>query len=341
MTPSAALASRSIPLLPIVVGLAWAAACTPATEDFPLAMGGTATGGEPQGSAGMSTSAGTGSAQSGAASGGSTGAHSNPNTGGAAGSSSAPSAGGASGGSDAGTAGSPASGGSGGAPASAVGCGWTQGAGDTWTMNPPAADRVVLFDGKDLSKWHKLNEPNTPAQWQVLASGVMEVVPQTTPTNIQSNATFDDVCLHVEYKTPRFSSGVDVQKQGNSGVYLKSAYEMQILDTHADAAFNQGCGAVYLVSAPKVVACNQFEVWNTYEIEFKSSGWQGTTKTKNAVFAKVTLNGKLVQENVSLNPPGGYTEAGIPDKAGPQPVALQDHRELVQFKNIWAAVPHY
>lgn len=198
-----------------------------------------------------------------------------------------------------------------------------------------------MFDGKDLSKWHKLNEPNTPAQWQVLAGGVMEVVPQTTPTNIQSSATFDDVCLHVEYKTPRFSSGVDVQKQGNSGVYLKSAYEMQILDTHADAAFNQGCGAVYLVSAPKVVACNQFEVWNTYEIEFKSSGWQGNTKTKNAVFAKVTLNGKLVQENVPLNPPGGYTEAGIPDKAGPQPVALQDHRELVQFKNIWAAVPHY
>jgi len=208
-------------------------------------------------------------------------------------------------------------------------------------MNPPAADRVVLFDGKDLSQWHKLNEANTAAQWQVLAGGVMEVVPSAIPTNIQSKATFDDVCLHVEYRTPRFSSGVDVQKQGNSGVYLKSAYEMQILDTHADAAFNQGCGAVYLVSAPKVVACNQFEVWNTYEIEFKSSGWQGQTKTQNAVFEKVTLNGKLVQEKVSLNPPGGYTEAGIPDKPGPQPIALQDHRELVQFRNIWVAVPHY
>lgn len=339
MSLSTFIKPSSMALSPALCGLILTLACTPPTEDIPIETGGASAGGQAQANAGTAPSAGAGTAQAGTEAGGS----SSPSTAGTGGSSdvAVAGAGSASGGSDAGTAGSPASGGSGGTSAAVVGCGWAQGAGDTWTMNPPAADRVVLFDGKDLSKWHKLNEPNTPAQWQVLAGGVMEVVPQTTPTNIQSNATFDDVCLHVEYKTPRFSSGVDVQKQGNSGVYLKSAYEMQILDTHADAAFNQGCGAVYLVSAPKVVACNQFEVWNTYEIEFKSSGWQGTTKTKNAVFARVTLNGKLVQENVSLNPPGGYTEAGIPDKAGPQPIALQDHRELVQFKNIWAAVPHY
>jgi hypothetical protein len=329
----------SATLLPAVAALIFAAACTPATDDYPVGTGGTSAGGQANGSAGTSTLPSAGSGQSGASTGGS----SNPTPGGgAAGSNNAPGGGTASGGSDAGvTGGSVGGSGPAGGAASAVGCGWAPAAADTWTMNPPAADRVMLFDGKDLSNWHKLNEPNTPAQWQVLAAGVIEVVPSTTPTNIQSKATFDDVCVHVEYKTPRFSSGVDVQKQGNSGVYLKSAYEMQILDTHADAAFNQGCGAVYLVSAPKVVACNQFEVWNTYEIEFKSSVWQGQTKTSNALYEKVTLNGKLVQEKVSLNPPGGFTEAGIPDKPGPQPLALQDHRELVQFRNIWVAVPHY
>jgi hypothetical protein len=45
--------------------------------------------------------------------------------------------------------------------------------------------------------------------------------------------------------------------------------------------------------------------------------------------------------NVTLNPSGGFTEAGIPDAPGPQPVALQDHRENVDYRNIWAAVPHY
>jgi hypothetical protein len=212
-------------------------------------------------------------------------------------------------------------------------------------MNSPSADKQVIFDGASLSSWHRLNEPSTPAQWKVLPPNVMEVVPDANkPTNIQSNAKFEDVCLHVEYWTPAFVSGVDVQKQGNSGVFLKSAYELQVLDTSMLGPMIDGCGAVYKVSPPLVVACTQHETWNTYEIEFRGSVWSAATppvKTKNAVFAQVVLNGKLVQQNVSLNPPGGFTEAGIPDAAGPQPIALQDHREPVRYRNIWAAVPKY
>jgi hypothetical protein len=44
---------------------------------------------------------------------------------------------------------------------------------------------------------------------------------------------------------------------------------------------------------------------------------------------------------VTLNPALGYTEAGIPDAPGPQPIALQDHRDLVSFRNIWVTIPHY
>jgi len=90
-----------------------------------------------------------------------------------------------------------------------------------------------------------------------------------------------------------------------------------------------------------VVACNMYKVWNTYEIEFKGSVWNGTTRTKNASFVKVTLNGKLVQMNVdlALDPP--VTKAGINDVPGPQPVGLQDHLDTVSFRNIWATVPKY
>ena len=206
----------------------------------------------------------------------------------------------------------------------------------------------MLFDGKDLSQWHKLNEPNTPAQWKVLPDGTMQVVPQQTPTNIQSNRKFEDLCVHVEYMTPSFPSGVDVQMQGNSGVYLKSAYEMQILDTHSLQPLIDGCGAVYKVSIPLVVACHQYLVWNTYEIEFKSSGWDTSNppkRIKDALFVQVALNGQLVQKNVDLavgTAPGTYfTQAGISDAAGPQPLALQDHRDLVSFRNIWVTVPRY
>jgi hypothetical protein len=82
--------------------------------------------------------------------------------------------------------------------------------------------------------------------------------------------------------------------------------------------------------------------WNTYEIEFQGSVWDTTgKKTKDAVMVRVALNGKLVQLNVDLNPPGGFTQAGIADAPGPQPLGLQDHLDLVQFRNIWATIPKY
>jgi len=315
------------------------AACTPATPDDPdSALGGSSIGGSgpvTSGTAGSSLAGGS-SAQAGSLSAGA-GVSSSAGAAPIAGSTSSDAgSGGALG--AAGAAGATATGGS----SAVTGCGWVQGAGDTWTMNPDAADKKVLFDGKDLSQWHRLNQPNTPAQWKVLPDGSMEVVPQATPTNIQSNAVFDDACLHIEYKTPTFASNAGVQQQGNSGIYLKSAYEMQVLDTSKLGPLIDGCGAVYKVAPPLVVACLQYGEWNTYEIEFKGSVWDNGTpakKTQNASFVRVALNKKLVQQNVSLNPAAGFTEAGIPDVAGPQPIALQDHREPVDYRNIWVAVP--
>lgn len=314
-------------------------ACTPATPDDPeSALGGSSSGasGSSTTDTAGSTAAGASSVQAGSSATGQSGSGGVASNGG-----SAPS--------DAGSGGSLAvggvvgSGGSGGAPA-ATGCNWVQGADNTWTMNPDPADKMVLFDGKDLSQWHRLNQPNTPAQWKVLPDGSMEVVPQPTPTNIQSNATFDDACLHVEYKTPTFASNAGVQQQGNSGIYLKSAYEMQVLDTSKLGPLIDGCGAVYKVAPPLVVACLQYGEWNTYEIEFKGSVWDNGSpakKTQNASFVRVALNKKLVQQNVALNPAAGFTEAGIPDVAGPQPIALQDHREPVDYRNIWVTIPRH
>jgi Domain of Unknown Function (DUF1080) len=247
-----------------------------------------------------------------------------------------------------GTAGGGGAGGTGGAGPAATGCNWVHDTtSDLWTFNPAPADKVVLFDGTTLANWHKLNMPGVPISWKLLPDGTMQVVPSGTgqATQVQSNMTFDDVCVHVEYLTPVFpSTTTDVQKQGNSGVYLKSAYEMQILDTHNSPPLIDGCGAVYKVAPPLVVACNMYLVWNTYEIEFKSSVWDTSNppkKTKDAVFVRVALNGKLVQLNVDLNPAGGFTQAGIPDAPGPQPLGLQDHLDLVSFRNIWVTIPHY
>jgi hypothetical protein len=221
-----------------------------------------------------------------------------------------------------------------------------QNADGTWNFDPASPDKVVLFDGSSLDNWHKENEPTVPIQWTLNNDGTMTVVPSGTgvATLIQSNQKFDNLCVHVEYMTPMYASDVTGQQRGNSGVYLKSAYEMQILDSYGDPPDINTCGAVYSIMKPLVVACHMELVWNTYEIEFKSSVWNTATppvKTQNAEFIKVALNGQIVQLNVELNPAAGYTPAGIPDAPGPQPLGLQDHLCYVSFRNIWVRVPQY
>lgn len=249
----------------------------------------------------------------------------------------------------AGTSGGGRAGTSGAAGAEATGCHWLHDTtNDTWSFDTPApANTIVLFDGTSIDQWHKQGMPGVPISWQLVAGGAMQVVTSGTgkAVQVQSNMAFNDVCLHVEYLTaPYPANTTDIQKRGNSGVYLRSAYEMQILDTHDLPPLIDGCGAVYKVSAPLVVACYMYSVWNTYEIEFKASVWDNSTpprKIKDAVFVQVALNGKLVQRNVDLNLAGGSTEAGIPDSAGPQPIGLQDHLDPDEFRNIWVTIPQY
>lgn len=352
-----------------VLGLAVAAtACTPATpEGTPVtgaggspsgATTGAGTGGDGASGASVGTSSG-GSTAPGGSTGDGNGGSVSSGAGGLVVSGTGGSSAGGSGGSSAtglggsgGAGGSPAAGaggtvGAGGAGAApGTGCKWVHNTtSDTWTFGTPApADKIVLFDGTTLAGWHKQNMPGVPIGWMLVKGGAMQVVPSGTgqAIEVQSDMKFDNLCVHVEYMTPTFISGVDVQKQGNSGVYLKSAYEMQILDTSKLPPLIDGCGAVYKISPPLVVACNEFLIWNTYEIEFQSSVWDATgKKTKNAVYLRVALNGKLVQLNQDLNPAGGTTQAGVPDAAGPQPLGLQDHLDLVQFRNIWATIPKY
>ncbi len=214
------------------------------------------------------------------------------------------------------------------------GC-WTS-TGDGQVQLDPT-DKLVLFDGTSLAEWKR--ETGGPAHWNLLADGTLEVAPAEPPTDLQTNRGFEDLCVHVEYMTPAYPASVLGQLRGNSGIYLKSAYELQILDSIGQPATLDSCGAVYSIRAPLAVACNPELVWNTYEIEFDASEWSGSTKTKDASVVLVTLNGVVVQRDVPLNPEGGATAAGNADRPGPQPLLIQDHRNLIKFRNIWVKVP--
>src|ERR1700737_2737482 len=72
-------------------------------------------------------------------------------------------------------------------------------------------DAIVLFDGKDLSKW--THKDGSPAKWKV-ADGYFEVVPKTK--DIITKQPFGDMQLHVEFREPAPPVGED-QDGGNTG----------------------------------------------------------------------------------------------------------------------------
>ena len=62
--------------------------------------------------------------------------------------------------------------------------------------------------------------------WKV-ENGYMEVVAKTG--NISTRDSFADCQLHVEFAEPSPGKG-DSQERGNSGVFLKGKFEIQVLD---------------------------------------------------------------------------------------------------------------
>jgi hypothetical protein len=125
------------------------------------------------------------------------------------------------------------------------------------------SDAIVLFDGTDLSKWQ--NNKGGPARWKVV-NGAMEVAPGTG--DVHTMQSFGDCQLHVEWAEPNPPHGKD-QDRGNSGIYLMSNYELQVLDSCQNKAYPDGqAGAVY-AQTPLVNACLPPGQWQTYDVVFQ------------------------------------------------------------------------
>jgi hypothetical protein len=195
---------------------------------------------------------------------------------------------------------------------------------------PSPLDRIVLFDGTNLDEWRAL-AGNQRASWELPGDGTMVVVPGSG--SIATLRTFEDLFVHVEYETPALPANVTGQDRGNSGVYLNSRYEIQILDSFGQPPAVDGCGAIYQLRAPITTACYGQEVWNTYEIEFRAARWDARgNKQANARVLSTYLNGVLVQRDVDIP---NSTGLGEPEAPGPRPLVLQDHGNRVAFRNIW------
>jgi len=195
----------------------------------------------------------------------------------------------------------------------------------------PPTDAIVLFGGTDLSQWEG-DSGRAPA-WKV-ANGYVEVVAGSG--QIHTKRGFGDCQLHVEWMAPAPPLG-EGQDRGNSGVYLMSTYEVQVLDSYDNRTYPDGqAAAVYGQFPPLVNASRPPGEWQSYDIVFHRPRFDAQGKLLQPARLTVLHNGVLVQDNVTLSGPTAHQRrppyAAHPDRL---PIQLQDHDHPVRYRNIW------
>jgi hypothetical protein len=193
----------------------------------------------------------------------------------------------------------------------------------------PPSDAVVLFDGKDLSKW---KGPKGEPGWKV-ENGYVEIV---KGGGIQTRDEWSDFQLHIEWAAPNPPKG-NSQGRGNSGVYLLGQYEVQVLDSFENLTYADGqAGSMYGQWPPLVNACRRPGEWQAYDIVFTAPRVKDGEVTEPA---RVTVLHNGVALHVAQpywGPSSHRTVAKYPkNPATKGPISLQDHGDPVRFRNIW------
>jgi hypothetical protein len=189
----------------------------------------------------------------------------------------------------------------------------------------------VLFGGENSDAWESAS--GGPVHWKVVA-GELVVAPNTG--DIRTKDKFGDIQLHLAFRTPKSVSGSG-QDRGNSGVYLMSRYELQILDSYQNPTYVNGqAAAIYKQYAPLVNASRPPREWQTYDVLFYAPHFAAPDRRMIPARMTVFHNGVLVQNDVALL--GSTIYQGRPSykpHADKLPLLLQDHGSEVAFRNIW------
>ncbi|MDO5972334.1 DUF1080 domain-containing protein [Flavivirga aquimarina] len=200
--------------------------------------------------------------------------------------------------------------------------------------NAAPSDAIVLFDGKDLSQWVSVKD-STAANWHLNKDGSMTV--KNKAGDIRTKQSFGSVQLHIEWKSPSEVNG-EGQSRGNSGIFLQSQYEVQVLDNNNNATYVNGqVASIYKQSVPLVHAAVETGGWNAYDIIYHAPEFDlGGNLTKQATIT-VLLNGVLVQDHFNILGPTVFIGHPKYSKHGKAPLKLQDHRDnsRVSYRNIW------
>ena len=175
------------------------------------------------------------------------------------------------------------------------------------TTKPVWGKPIQLFNGKDLTGWKPRSNAH-PNCWSVENGSLTN---KTPCADIISDQKFTDFKLHVEFNNV---------PTGNSGIYLRGRYEVQINDAYGQAADPLRMGSVYGFLKPNANASKKPGEWQTFDI------------TLIGRRVTVVLNGQTIIENEEIP---GITGGAIDSNEGEAgPIMLQGDHTKVMFKNV-------
>jgi hypothetical protein len=161
----------------------------------------------------------------------------------------------------------------------------------------------------DLTNWI-LRNPEGPNGWKIKN----RILSNTTPSvDLITKKRYTDFKIHAEYKIP---------EKGNSGIYLRGRYEVQIVDDDAyDLPELLSSGAIYGFLAPSTNASKPTGKWNTLDITCIGS------------YVTIDLNGQRVIEKQEIP---GLTGGALDSREGePGPIMLQGDHQAIEFRKLF------
>jgi len=171
-----------------------------------------------------------------------------------------------------------------------------------------------IFNGKDLNGWEPF--PATAKNNWVAEEG--NLVNTAHGANIKTTRTFNDFKLHIEFNCP---------EDGNSGIYLRGRYEVQVEYEKVDANDRfHSVGAIYGFIAPETELPRKPGTWETFDI------------TLVGRMVTILRNGKKTIDNREI--PGITGGALDSNEAEPGPFYIQgDHTGGMKYRNITIQLP--
>ncbi|HOZ49227.1 MAG TPA: DUF1080 domain-containing protein [Candidatus Hydrogenedentes bacterium] len=175
---------------------------------------------------------------------------------------------------------------------------------------------ITLFNGKDLDGW-ELTDRHAISGWSA-QDGILvndpvqeEGKPRKHYGNLRTKSEFEDFNLTCDVQVP---------KGGNSGVYLRGIYEVQVVDSYGSPVDPHNMGGIYSRIAPSVAA------------EKPAGEWQSLDITLADRHVTVKLNGTTIIDNQPLL---GCTGGALwSDEFRPGPIYFQGDHTGIKYRNI-------